>query len=75
MNKAGSPFFEPRLLLVEHLGISDSPDVPTCSEYYLSKKGVVEVSLSSQSRAPHGLTLPCDLQVGPNPGAEKTVEE
>ena len=75
MNEARSPFSELWLLLVEDLCISDSPDVPTCSEDHLSKKGVMEVSLSSYSSTPHGWTLPCDLQVIPDPGTEKTVEE
>ena len=75
MDEARSPFSELWLLLVKDLGISDSPDVPTCSEDHLSKKGVMEVSFSSYSSTPHGWTLPCDLQVIPDPGTEKTVEE
>ena len=75
MDETRSPFSKLWLLLVKDLGISDSPDVPTCSEDHLSKKGVMEVSLSSYSSTPHGWTLPCDLQVILDPGTKNTVEE
>ena len=75
MDETISPFSKLWLLLVKDHGISDSQDVPTCSEDHLSKEGVMEVPFSSNRSTPHGWTLPCDLQVIPDPGTEKTVEE
>ena len=76
MPKSSTPFIKSGPLISENLGISNDPNVPTCSEHHFKEKRLVKIIPSMNNHIRHRVPCrPFNLKVIPDTNTEIAVEE